>query len=139
MKFKQISKCRNCDSNTLKSFFDFGKMSLSTEFPKLKERGYKKIPMHLVSCESCKLMQLKHNYELKKLYNHKYGYKSGINLTMKNHLSNIVKDISKKIKLSTDDIVLDIASNDGTLLSKYKKNLIKIGIDPVLKKYQNPN
>ena len=97
MKYKKISKCRSCNSKYLISFFNFGKMSLSTEFPKINKKGYKKIPMHLISCQNCKLMQLKHNYELTKLYNDKYGYKSGINHTMINHLSDIVKNIKSKI------------------------------------------
>ena len=137
MKYKKILKCRSCNSRYLNSFFDFGKMSLSTEFPIINDKGYKKIPMHLISCRKCKLMQLKHNYELTKLYNSKYGYKSGINLTMINHLSGIVKDINRKINISKNDVVLDIASNDGTLLSNYNRGVIKIGIDPILNKYKS--
>ena len=46
---------------------------------------------------------------------------SGINSTMKKHLSNITKKILKIKKLKKDSIVIDIASNDGTLLNSYKK------------------
>ena len=45
--------------------------------------------MKLISCNKCKLFQLEHNYDLK-LYNKDYGYKSGINQSMKNHFKNIV-------------------------------------------------
>ena len=38
--------------------------------------------------------------------------------------------------LKKNDIVLDIASNDGTLLKNYNKNLIRVGVDPVIKKYR---
>ena len=60
----------------------------------------------------------------------KYWYRSGVNETMKNELKNIVTSISGIIKLKTDDVWLDIASNDGTLLGFLPKNIIKIGIDP---------
>tara|TARA_Y100000590_G_scaffold468532_1_gene651606 strand:- start:191 stop:1165 length:975 start_codon:yes stop_codon:yes gene_type:complete len=43
----------------------------------------------------------------------------------------------KKILLKDGDIVLDIASNDGTLLKNYKSKIKKIGIDPILSKYKN--
>ena len=136
MKIKRISKCRCCKSKKLKKFLDFGKMSLTTEFPK-SSNSSKKIPMELIICSNCKLFQLRHNYELKKLYNEDYGYKSGINKSMHSHLEDIAKQVEKKVILKNKDIILDIASNDGTLLKKYKnRKVIKFGIDPTIKKFQ---
>ena len=94
MKIKRISKCRCCKSKKLKKFLDFGKMSLTTEFPK-NSNSSKKIPMELIICSNCKLFQLRHNYELKKLYNEDYGYKSGINKSMHSHLEDIAKQVEK--------------------------------------------
>ena len=96
MKIKRISKCRCCKSKKLKNFLDFGKMSLTTEFPKNNNTS-KKIPMELIICNNCKLFQLRHNYELKKLYNEDYGYKSGINKSMHSHLEDIAKQAEKKL------------------------------------------
>jgi hypothetical protein len=61
----------------------------------------------------------------------KYWYRSGINNTMKIELKDIVDSIYKIKKLNENDIWLDIASNDGTLLSYLPDSLIRIGIDPV--------
>lgn len=136
MYISEIKKCRCCKSKKIKNYIDFGKMSLTTEFPK-KNQITNKIPLNLVVCNKCKLFQLKHNYELKELYNKNYGYKSGINETMINHLKNIVFEAQNFCKLKRDDVVLDIASNDGTLLNCYnKRNIIKIGIDPIVNKYK---
>ena len=60
----------------------------------------------------------------------KYWYRSGINATMKKELGYIVEEIIGRVKLIPGDIWLDIACNDGTLLSQLPTNLIKIGIDP---------
>lgn len=60
----------------------------------------------------------------------KYFYRSGINTTMKNELSGIVKSITDVIKLKENDLWIDVASNDGTLLSFVPKNIIRVGIDP---------
>ncbi|MAV64109.1 MAG: methyltransferase domain-containing protein [Pelagibacteraceae bacterium TMED124] len=137
MKYIKIKKCRCCKSTNIKDFIDFGFMSLTTEFPKKREKR-KEIPMNLVICDKCKLFQLSHNYDLKKLYNKDYGYKSGINNSMKNHLKGITKEIESICKLYPKDFVLDIASNDGTLLKSYiRKDVKKIGIDPVISKYKN--
>jgi hypothetical protein len=59
-----------------------------------------------------------------------YWYRSGINNTMKNELAGIVKSITDTVKLKENDLWIDIASNDGVLLSFIPNNLIKIGIDP---------
>lgn len=138
MKYSIIKKCRCCNNKNLERFLNFGKMCLSTEFPPSGTKRSNKIPMDVIICKSCKLIQLRHNYELKKLYNENYGYKSGVNKTMNNHLKGITKDIEKIVKLEKNDLVLDIASNDGTLLKKYKnKNIIRFGIDPTIKKFKS--
>lgn len=66
----------------------------------------------------------------------KYFYRSGINSTMKNELKDIVDSILKVKKLKDNDIWIDVASNDGTLLSFLPKNLIRIGIDPADDSYK---
>jgi len=60
----------------------------------------------------------------------KYWYRSGTNLTMKTELKDVVDSVLKIKNLKENDIWVDIASNDGTLLSFLPKTLIRIGIDP---------
>ena len=56
---------------------------------------------------------------------------------MKDHLKKTAEKIEKLYLLRKNDLVLDIASNDGTLLNSYKnKKIIKIGIDPILNKFK---
>lgn len=59
-----------------------------------------------------------------------YWYRSGINHSMTVELQGIVKEITSRFKLSQNDIWLDIACNDGTLLKAVPNNLKKVGIDP---------
>ena len=66
----------------------------------------------------------------------KYWYRSGINNTMKVELKDIVDSIYKIKKINENDIWLDIASNDGTLLSYLPNSIIRIGIDPVDDSYK---
>lgn len=60
----------------------------------------------------------------------KYWYRSGINATMKKELGDIVKEVISRIKTKEGDVWLDIACNDGTLLSQIPSEFIKLGIDP---------
>ncbi len=131
-----IKKCRNCNSISITTLFDLGKLRFTGKFPKLNA----KIPygnLTLVMCKNCKLVQLKEIFNMKYLYNKDYGYRTGINSTMSNHVSHVVTNLSKRSNIKDGDHALDIASNDGTLLLNYKKKILKWGIDPILKKFKN--
>jgi len=66
-----------------------------------------------------------------------YGYRSGLNATMTNHLHSLVRDVSELVQLKEGDAVLDIGSNDATLLKGYSvKGLKKLGIDPTGKQFK---
>ena len=60
----------------------------------------------------------------------KYWYRSGINLTMTKELGSIVNEICSRVKYKPNDIWLDIACNDGTMLKQIPDEFIKLGIDP---------
>jgi hypothetical protein len=66
----------------------------------------------------------------------KYWYRSGINKTMKKELNGIVNSITDIVKLKENDLWVDIACNDGTLLSYVPNNLLRVGIDPVDDSYK---
>lgn len=59
-----------------------------------------------------------------------YWYRSGINASMKRELGDIAEEIQRRVRLQEGDVWLDIACNDGTLLSKLPTHLTRIGIDP---------
>ena len=130
-----IKNCRACNSKSLQKLFNLGKMKFTGKFPKKKQY----IPsgdINLVMCNKCRLVQLRDNFDLRYLYNNDYGYRTGINSTMRNHVKSVVKKISKKTKLKNNDYVLDIASNDGTLLGYYRNKINTFGIDPLINKYK---
>ena len=85
--------------------------------------------------EDTGIVRLEKSAPLDTMYG-KYWYRSGINLTMKNELNGIVTSILNCVKLKDNDLWIDIACNDGTLLSFVPDNLIKIGIDPVDDSYK---
>ena len=130
--------CRNCGKkNKFTNLFSLGKLSFTGKFPKNKNINIPKSEIKLIMCKSCKLVQVSKNFNLSYMYDENYGYRTGINHTMTNHVKSIVKEVvSKKRFLDKKDFVLDIASNDATLLNFYGKNLIKIGVDPTIVKYK---
>ena len=94
----RINKCRACKKNMLKKLFSLGDMSFTGKFPR-RDQKIKKKPITLVLCKHCELVQLGHNFDLKYLYGPDYGYRTGINKTMLNHVRNVVFYLSKKTKL----------------------------------------
>ena len=131
----KLKKCRNCQGKKLSKLFSLGKLSYTGKFPKNINTNIKKTELTLVMCNKCSLVQLNNNYNLKYLYGPDYGYRTGINKTMTEHMKNIMKNLTRKINLKKGDCVLDIASNDGTLLNFFDKKLVKFGVDPLVNKY----
>ena len=131
----KLKKCRNCQGKKLTELFSLGKLSYTGKFPKNLNTNIKKTELTLVMCNKCSLVQLNNNYNLKYLYGPDYGYRTGINKTMTDHMKNIMKNLTRKIKFKKGDCILDIASNDGTLLNFFDKKLIKFGVDPLVNKY----
>ena len=105
--------------------FSLGKLSFTGKFPKKEKENIPKAELGLVICKNCELVQLSRNFDLKYLYGLDYGYRTGINQTMTNHMRTIQKYTTKRIlKLNKKDAILDIASNDGTLLNFYNKKFL---------------
>ena len=85
----------------------------------------------MVFCDNCTLLQLKHTAPQELLYARYYWYKSSVTNTMKKALRDITAKIEMMFDLKKGDVVLDIGSNDGTLLRTYNvPGLITVGVEP---------
>src|SRR3989344_1213553 len=127
-----IIECRACYSKRLVNVISFGNLYLS-DFLKTNKKP-PKYPLALVLCQKCSLLQLKHTTPPPLLYTDNYGYRSGINQTMRDHLREIVeKSIEKLKKPGKKIIAIDIGANDGTLLKFYPKTVYKVAVEPIKK------
>jgi hypothetical protein len=132
-----IKNCRSCSGNKFKKLFSLGNLSFTGKFAKNSTVNIPKAELALVMCDDCDLVQLNNNFNLKYLYGPDYGYRTGINKTMTEHMKSVVSSVKKIANLKKKDAVLDIASNDGTLLNFYSKSLFRAGIDPTIKKFSH--
>jgi hypothetical protein len=109
---------------------------LTGVFPKSASEKITSGPLELVWCPDGGLLQLRHSYDPGEMYGLNYGYRSGLNQSMVNHLTEKVKYLERLATLKTGDVVLDIGSNDATTLKAYSTPGIKlIGIDPTGRKF----
>ncbi len=73
MLYKEISDCRLCEGIRLTTVLDLGIQALTGVFPKPGDEDVPAGPLQLCKCEDCDLVQLRHNYDLGKLYGENYG------------------------------------------------------------------
>ena len=134
--YTSIDKCRVSKSSNIIPILNLGEQYLTGVFPKEKNEKITKGPLKLVWCPESDLVQLKESYNLDEMYGDNYGYRSGLNSSMVNHLQKKIKSLQKIANLNPTDTVLDIGSNDCTSLKAYDtKDINRIGIDPTGKKF----
>ncbi len=135
-----IERCRVCGNSDLKSVLALGHQSLTGLFPRSLDERITCGPLELVKCDGqnvCGLVQLRHSYDLPELYGASYGYRSGLNESMVAHLREKVARVRSYVaELTADDLVLDIGSNDGTLLGFYPGTVTRAGMDPTATKFR---
>ncbi len=129
MKLTERQNCR-ISQGSLVDVFDLGELPISC-FPLPSDPDPASHPVVLSLSKSSGLVQLKHSVDPDEMYS-QYWYMSGVNNSMKTALKSIVAEAIKRSKspLISGDVVVDIASNDGTLLSCYPDHVFRVGIDP---------
>jgi SAM-dependent methyltransferase len=144
-RYTQVKACRICGNPELDPVFHLGTQHLTGIFPRTAEsqRTLTQGPLELVKCrpgargEHCGLLQLRHSFSPPEMYGANYGYRSSLNRSMVEHLQAKVRRIAARVALRAGDFVLDIGSNDGTLLGSYAQPGLKlIGIDPTSEKFR---
>jgi hypothetical protein len=134
---QEIQQCRVSGSRHLVSVLNLGEQHLTGVFPRQKSQHVTKGPLELVWCPDSGLLQLKHSYSLAEMYGENYGYRSGLNSSMVAHLSGKVRGLERQFAPSAGDWILDIGSNDGTLLKSYSTaGLRRVGMDPTAQKFR---
>lgn len=134
IKYKQT--CRICGNPNLTQVIDLNNQHFQGSFIKdgVPDPPLRKTPNLVVRCDTskneygCGLIQTKHTIPPRILYTN-YWYQSGISATMRQHLKSIVDDALEITQIKQGS-VLDIASNDNTLLRNYPKHFTKVGVDP---------
>jgi novobiocin biosynthesis protein NovU/D-mycarose 3-C-methyltransferase len=129
---KKRTHCRTCGSNHLKLILDLGQTALANDFLNPGEvANYKvSLPLRVMLCPDCSLVQLADTVDPQILYSH-YAYVTSTSQTMDTHLNNMVTHLLSTALLGAGSKVLEIASNTGVLLKKFKEQGCEVlGIEP---------
>jgi len=141
--YTEISACRICGNRHLDPVFSLGTQYLTGVFPKSMDaqRALTRGPLELVKCragagDACGLLQMRQSYAAPEMYGANYGYRSSLNRSMVEHLHGKVKTILARRPLAEGECVLDIGSNDGTLLAAWPSAALRVGMDPSAEKFR---
>jgi hypothetical protein len=135
--YTRLERCRISGSKTLVPILDLGEQALTGVFPRSEAEIVTSGPLRLVWCPESRLLQLAHSYDPGEMYGNDYGYRSGLNQSMVRHLTQKVRELERTYDPKPGDTILDIGSNDATLLKAYQvPGLQRIGIDPTGAKFR---
>lgn len=134
--------CRLCGSKKLVQILDLGKTPLSDLFVKNPKEKEFKFPLIVSVCQKCYLVQIMHDVNDDLLFGNHYAfYTSGSPFSLP-YFERYAKDVLKRFPKQAKKFTLEIASNDGTLLTHFKDAGCNIlGIDPAknVAEYANGN
>jgi SAM-dependent methyltransferase len=122
-----------CESTNLIKTVSLSPTPPGNDFLSKQEIGRKEhiYPLDLYFCNDCAHVQLGHVVDPSILYQKNYTYVSATSNHFVNHLRNYSKEIINSYNLKPGMFIIDIGSNDGTCLSFFKENGMKVlGIDP---------
>ncbi len=125
----KITKCMLCGSERLFPFLDLGFHPHSDQFRTDPMRPEMTYPLGLQFCEDCTLVQLTYLVGREELFTEDYLYESSITETANKHWQEFADSVCDVVKPT--GLVVEIGSNDGTLLKKFQeKGLEVLGVDP---------
>ncbi len=128
--------CRICKNPDLTDIINIGNQVITSRFPLYGDFSTPTTPIVLSLCKECSLVQLKYSTNASEMYEYEYGYRSGISNTMREHLKTYQEEIISKISLEEGDTIVDIGSNDSTMLQYYDRKFKRIGVDPTGKQFK---
>ncbi len=128
-----LDRCQVCGSHDLKRVLDLGHQPLCDSLlpSAMLNSPEPTFPLRFLVCRSCTLGQIDHVVDGSTVYHPHYPYRSGITKELSDHLAGLSADLVKLAGLKPDDLVVDIGSNDGTLLGRFKEHGMRVqGIEP---------
>ena len=128
-----VARCQVCASENLQAVIDMGFVAPCDSLlkPAQLHEGETEYPLHLFRCRDCGLVQIDHVVDPRLLFYPDYPYRSGITETLKRNLHAISSHVSDRVGLGPKSLVVDIGSNDGTILEGFKqKGMRVLGVEP---------
>jgi len=125
--------CQLCSAKKLVCILDLGHQPMTQEYLtsaqlNLPEKTY---PLHLCCCDACGLVQLDYVASPETVFPDAYPYRTGLTNMLIRNFQALAETLSKKGYVKKGGLIVDIGSNDGTLLKNFvSKGMRVVGIEP---------
>ncbi len=132
--YKDRTSCGLCVSKRLDKVLELFPTPLANEFVKEDSPvSDDKVPLTLVVCRDCQHVQLREIVDPKRLFEN-YVYVSGTSREFVRHFHELAASCVERFCLDEDSFIVDIGSNDGTLLKQFQQlgKCSVLGIDPAV-------
>lgn len=90
-----------------------------------------RFPLELLFCQGCSLVQIGYEVDPRILFPHSYPYLSGTTRILRDNFRDLANQCRDLFGLTSDDLVIDVGANDGTLLQPFHALGVQtLGIEP---------
>ena len=127
-----MTTCIACGSTEVEAFLDLGESTLANKFLRPQDigRAERRYPLVVGFCQDCAHVQLTQRVSPSEMFDD-YLYISSMSTTLVEHLRSLAQAVTQRFKLGRSDLLVDVGSNDGTLLQAAKELGVRtIGVDP---------
>ena len=127
-----VDRCQICDSSRLDPVIFIGYLPPVNTMPTIGTRPAEQpaYPAQLLHCRDCQLVQLGLIVDPAILFPPEYPYTSGTTKILRDNFAELSREVASLYPLGPSDLVVDIGSNDGTLLSNFTARGPVFGIEP---------
>ena len=131
-KYNFVKKCQLCNNVNLVGIHSFGFHPTVNNFLKTGTDNARVdyFPMELLLCKKCELVQLNVIINSETIFPKNYAYRSGTTEILRDNFAYLRSQIDSKKLLYNEELIVDIGSNDGTLLSNFNNNYRILGVEP---------
>jgi C-methyltransferase-like protein/methyltransferase family protein/putative zinc binding protein len=127
----RIDKCQVCSSPHLDEIISLGHIPQVNVMQQIGSDLQEEVffPAELLQCQTCSLVQISHIVDPEIIFPPSYAYTSRTTKILRDNFKNLAEEAEKIVKLKPSDLVVDIGSNDGTLLRNFTKFKVQ-GVEP---------
>ncbi len=128
-----VKKCQICGNKDLKPILDLGHQPIVQNYLSEKTIHEPEVtyPLRLVRCEECELLQIDYVVDPKLVFPPQYPYRTGLTNMLIKNFEALAETMKEEGYYKDNDLIVDIGSNDGTLLSSFKSRGMRVvGVEP---------
>lgn len=127
-----VDRCQVCDSPDLNSVLFIGYLPPVNAMPRIGTRPAEQpaYPAELLHCTKCQLVQIGLIVDPAILFPPTYPYTSGTTKILRDNFAQLSEEVAQRYPLKKSDLIIDVGSNDGTLLSNFTEHAKVFGIEP---------